>query len=171
MVVRQEGSLVRLARAERCTGRQHRCIFGDSRARVGGASLKEAEVSSGGYPGFSSCLNWQGTYPLRRSPQLRFRRSGHCLSLARWRPFRQVRRSIAHGLFSESGRSRSCPGDCTSTHPFVRPLALRLALRQSDLGRPGTVLFSATILRSRARPNHTDVPLGLLPTDLCATSD
>ena len=112
---------------------------------------------------FLASLFRQGTHGPRRSPGLRF----ECLRLvplvARSRQGRRLLALIAHGLFSESGRSRSCPGDCTSTHPFVRPLALRLALRQSDRGWPGTVLFFTTILRDQARPNHTDVPLGYTP--------
>jgi hypothetical protein len=84
-----------------------------------------------------------------------------CNSLSR--QGRRTQASIAHGLFIESGRSRSFLGDCTSSHPFVHPLALRQALRR--LGPPGTVLFSATILRNQARPNQTDVPLGSLPKD------
>ena len=70
--------------------------------------------------------------------------------------------------FDGSGRSRSCHCDCTPTHSFVHPLAVRQALRRSDPRLPGTELFFTTILRNQARPNHTDVPLRSLPKDLCA---
>jgi hypothetical protein len=63
-----------------------------------------------------------------------------------------------HGLFIGSGRSRSCPRDCTPIHPFVQPPALRQVFGRPGTRPPGTVWFCATILRSQARPNQSDVP-------------
>ncbi len=59
---------------------------------------------------------------------------GFVLDVSVWDPWvvpswqgRGLPALIVHGLFSESGRSRSFPGDCTSTHPFVHLLTLRPA--------------------------------------------
>ena len=56
----------------------------------------------------------------------------------------------------------------TSLRASADPTASAQAVR---IGPSGTVLFFATILRGQARPNHTDVRLGLIPTDPYPTSD
>jgi hypothetical protein len=110
-------------------------------AFFGGASLKEVRLSSG-FPVVSFLLcpvKVRTLHAEARSFVLNGFVMVRCDS-----PSQQGRRtqvSIAHGLFSESGRSRSCPGDCTSTHPFVHPLALRLALRQSESDRLARYCF------------------------------
>ena len=89
----------------------------------GGASLKEIRLSSGFPVVLCFVVPARDVRPSAK-PWASFSasRSGYPL-VAPSRQGRGLLALIAHGLFSESGRSRSFPGDCTSTHPFVHPLA------------------------------------------------
>ena len=118
------------------------------------SSLKESTVSSVFSWFFVFMVSDPRTYAPRRSLQLRFECVRHrsLLVFVRGKPADSW--LIAQGLFSGSDRRRSCPGDCTPSHPFVNPPALRQAPRSPRSRPPGTVMFSATILRNQARPNQ-----------------
>jgi len=120
---------------------------------------------------FLASLFRQGTYGHRRSPELRLVRlrqgpfGGPVMARPRtsgvdrsW-SFQRVR---SQSFFSWRLHLN------TSLRASTGPTASAQTVR---FGPSGTVLFFATILRGQARPNHTDVRLGLLPTDPCATSN
>jgi hypothetical protein len=105
-------------------------------AEPGLSSLKEFRLSSGFSRSFHFRFSHQRVYTLRRSSRLRFLASSFWPVVGSVGAFgSKARRLIAQGLIIESGRSRSFPGDCTSSHPFVNPLALRQVPRLKDPGR------------------------------------
>jgi hypothetical protein len=74
---------------------------------------------------------------------------------AQWcsRKFRHPRGVGSWSCFGFA-RRRSCPGDCTPSHPFVNTAPLRKAAGPPSRRRPRTEAFFATILRDPARFNH-----------------
>ena len=111
---------------------------------------------------FLASLCRKGTHDPRRSRGLRFERLRQGFF---GNPFMARPRTyalIAHGLFSESGRSRSCPGDCTSTHPFVHPPALRPVPGRSSLDRPARTVFCDHPARPSSSQSHRR-PSGITP--------
>ena len=94
--------------------------------------------------------------------------SSSCLAPSPSALDRRPRGLIVQGLFIGSGRSRSCPRDCTPIHPFVYPLALRQALRLPGQRPPDTILIYATSCETELVPirvtSHWDRSRGIYAT-------